>query len=542
MSLKRSIIMAFVLLVMSSLVGTAFAAEIEVQGEGSAFITEDVAQVQLKAQREALKNAVKVALDRVLGQNANKNPKVQQNFEHVMSQLGTYKIKQTDTARREEDNYIVNTLLIIDDMKFRKLLSDTGIALGTTTMRASAILTIMDEFFTTPSDLNNPLPLRDVTVYRYDRDTDYKEREALSKKGLDSKSVSARSQEAGSVSSSQQGSGSYSGKGDMRASSPDASLSASGAENAKYSQTGSLDTRYGNNSSLDASSLKKNALNYGRFVSAFDNEHEFFTNVKEYQPKNSIPSKENDTIAALGNAFREYDIRSLSNDLFRSKYFGNQVITIEKLENSQDLAKYVKFAKADAKADFFAIGTSVIVDRGKNQNTGRNVCDGMVVVKVYSTTDGETIASGALTESGSGNSPDQCRTNVANKIGLGLGSTIANQIQEYWKTRQMYGMEYVLLLIGDFPPMARIQFTNVLKQVQGVQNVKLRTAETGKNEFVLNYSGSGQLGDEIFMKLAESPLSTRFANYEADIEGNQIKLHPPALAPSEQPAHKKGKK
>ena len=168
----------------------------------------------------------------------------------------------------------------------------------------------------------------------------------------------------------------------------------------------------------------------------------------------------------------------------------------------------------------------------------------MVVVKVYSTTDGETIASSALTESASGNSPDQCRASVAKKVGLGLGSTIASQIQDYWKTRQMYGTEYVLLVFGDMPTMARVQLTNVLKQVQGVQNVKLRASEAGKAEFVLNYGGSGQLGDEIFMKLADSPLSARFANYESDLEANQIILHPPVPkpAPAKQTAPGKGKK
>jgi len=155
----------------------------------------------------------------------------------------------------------------------------------------------------------------------------------------------------------------------------------------------------------------------------------------------------------------------------------------------------------------------------------------MVVVKVYSTADSETIASGALTESASGNSPDQCRTNVANKIGAGLGSTVAHSIQDYWKTRQMYGSEYILVLMGDLPTMARIQFTNTVKQVQGVSNIKQRSAEGGKIEFVVNYGGPGQVGDEIFMKLAESSLADRFANYEIETEGNQILFRPAGKKP-----------
>ena len=360
---------------------SALAVEIQVQGEGGAPITQDVAQVQSKAQQEALRSAIVVALDRVMGQGASMNPAVQEKMGYLLSQLSIYKIKQADTPRREADRYVISTLLTIDDAKFRKLLSDAGIASGTATVRASAILTVMDEFFTTPSDLNNPLPLKEVTVYKYDRDASSNARESLSAKASASGSLSARGGESGSVS------------------------------NAHYSTGGAI----------DSSARQKGQLNYSQSSSASDSEHAFFQNIKEWQPKNSGPAKESYTAGALGDAFRTYDIRSLSNDLFRSKYFGNQAITIEKLENSQDLAKYVKFAKADAKADFFAVGTSVIVDRGVSSGTGRNTCDGMVVVKVYSTTDGETIASSALTESASGNSPDQCRANVAKKAGLSLG-------------------------------------------------------------------------------------------------------------------------
>ena len=274
--------------------------------------------------------------------------------------MSIYKIKQADMPRREADRYIISTLLTLDDAKFRKLLSDAGVALGTATVRASAILTIMDEFFTTPSDLNNPLPLKEVTVYKYDRDTNYKEQEGLSAKSLDSRSLSTKNRESGSVSAREQGAGSYSGRGSVNASSPEGSGAASGAVKAQFAQKASVDGQYSKDGSRDTSSLKKGQLNYNESVNASDSEHAFFQNIKEWQPKNSIPAKENYTVGAMGDVFRTYDIRSLSNDLFRSKYFGHQVITIEKLENSQDLAKYVKFAKTDAKADFFAVGTSVM--------------------------------------------------------------------------------------------------------------------------------------------------------------------------------------
>jgi hypothetical protein len=566
MKQSKSLIIVTILFVIGFFITQPLCAvEIEVQGEGNTVITKDVSSVQYNAKKEATESAMTMAINRILGANAMKNPKVQEKFGEIISQINVYKVKQNNSARTEGNRYIVNTVLIIDETKLRQLISDMGIAFRTNVVRSSAILTIMDEFFTTPSDLQNPAPLSDVTVYSYDRDTNYKEKEALSEKSMDSKAVSKRGQEAssvdargqssgslkarnedsGSVSAKNKESGSVSGKSSFAASSPEASASASdrvnagysqkgsvdgkysqkGSVDAKYDEKGSVDARYAKGSSLDTKSLSKNSLDYGRFVSASDNEHEFFTNIKEYQPKNGIPDRQNFTIKALQSSYQTYDIKILDNDRLRSKYFQNNPISVDKLENSAELDKYVKFSRDEAKADFFSIGSSIIVDRGKNPNTDSFVCDGMVAIKVYSTLDSETIASGALTESASGNSPDQCRTNVAKKIGEGLGNVISNKVQEFWKKREMYGMEYVVILTGDVPPMTRIQFTNTIKKVQGVSNVKQRAVESGKYEFVISYNGSDPLADAIFTQIASSPLSATFNNYDYAVDGNQIKFY-----------------
>lgn len=544
----------------------ALAVELEVQGEGSALITENTTEVQYSAKKEAINKAVAIATNKILGADATKDPRVQQKFNEIVSQLSTYKVKQNDTAHKEDDRYIVNTVLIIDETKFRKLISDMGIASATNTVRSSAIMTILDEFFTTPSDLQSPAPLREITVYKYDKDSDYKEGETLSMKSKEAKASSkksekassidarassagseqAKNQESGSLSAKQKDSGSYSGKGSIDASSSQGSLSASQKANTDYSRKGSVDAKYDQKSSLDArhdnkssidvrqskkdssdsASSKKRSFDYGHFVSASEDEHEFFTNIKEYQPKNGIPDKQNFTLKSLQGAFQTYDIKILDNDRFRSKYFKDMAITIDKLENSEALDKYVKFARDEAKADFFSIGSSIIVDRGKNTNTDAFVCDGMVAVKVYSTVDSEAIASGALTESSSGNTPDQCRASVADKIGVELGNVIANKIQEYWKKRQMYGMEYIVVLTGEVPPMIRIQFINNIKKVQGVSNVKQRTVEAGKYEFVIAYNGSEPLGDAIFTQIASSSIAATFSNYDYAVDSNQIKFYP----------------
>jgi len=529
----------------------AYGVEIEVQGEGSSEITQDIQAVQFAAKKQAEKNAITFAVNKILGAGAMDDARVQQKFNDIVSQLNTYKIKQSDTPRREGNLYIVSSAIIIDEGKFRELISDMGIAINTNTVRSSAILTVLDEYFTTPSDLRSDTPLKEITVYTNDRNSSYKESESLAKsnkeaksssqKSAESASIDARSQssgslsaknkESGSLSARQNDSASYSGNGSASASSNqslDAKYSQNSSVNSKYNDKGSVDARSAKNSSADSASMKKSSLNYGHFVNASDSEHTFFTNIKEYQPKGGIPDKQNFTIKALQSSFQTYDIKILDNDRFKSKYFKDSPVNVEKLENTQELDKYVKFARDEAKADFFSVGSSVIVDRGKSQNTDMYVCDGMVAIKVYSTVDSEAIASGALTESATGNSPDQCRANVANKIGAGLGNVISNRVQEYWKKRQMYGNEYIVVLTGNFNPMARIQFQNAMKKVQGVSNVKQRTVDQGKYEYVISYAGSEPLADSIFAQVADSPLSSTFNNYDFAVEGSQIKFYPVA--------------
>ena len=191
--------MKFIRLLLHVAVITIFAAtiasavEIEVQGEGSAIVTQDIAEVQHKAKQEAMRDAVNIALERILGADADKNPKVQEKFPKIVSQASVYKIKQNDSARRDGDRYVVNTVLVVDETKLRKLLSDMlGIALNTATTRASSIMVVMDEYFSLPSDLSVSTPLREVTVYKYDRDKSFKDRQALSKSSSEASAVSAR--------------------------------------------------------------------------------------------------------------------------------------------------------------------------------------------------------------------------------------------------------------------------------------------------------------------------------------------------------------
>ena len=265
---------------------------------------------------------------------------------------------------------------------------------------------------------------------------------------------------------------------------------------------------------------------YGEFSDMSTKDSEFYQHILEYSAAAPVAENLNYTQPALVNAFTTYDIRSLDNDVFKSKFFKGKAITADKLSNSEELAKYVDFARTQAKADFFAIGVSYITDDGKNTSTGRNMASGNVFVKIYSTQDGEVIASGSLSEIAAGNSADGARVNVANKVGKELGEVLSKKIQDYWKKRDMYGQEYIIDVIGKFLPMERIALNKVISQTEGVEQSKLRVSDDTHCEYTINYNGEDSVADAIFINLAESRLADKFNKYDYKVSGNHVTFKP----------------
>ena len=432
-------------------------------------------QVVREAQDNAIKSALNTLLDRVLGAGASKKPEVQDKMEEIFEQIGVYLLDEQYDGEVKDNQYISYAHLTIDETEFRSLISDLGIAINTQNVRAHSILVIVDEFFAKPSNLKEGTLKKESTTFKYD----YDEKEKETTKA----SANVSSEEA------------------VRAGYID-----------KYGAAG-----YGGYSKNKASA------NYGNFYDYSQKESVFFQNIKEYTEAKPVAQNMNFTQPALQDAFVTYDIRSIDNDIFKSKYFKGKNINSDTLSNSSELAKYVEYARKDAKADFFAIGVSYITDNGINKNTGKNVADGNVFVKVYSTADGEVIASGSFTETASGNSADQARTAVARKVGTELGQVLSKKIQDYWKKREMYGQEYIVQIKGSFLPVERATINRTIQNTNGVKNASLRTSDSSLLEFTINYQGNqSTVGDEIFMMLYESNLSSKFKNYDYKINGNQI--------------------
>ena len=427
-------------------------------------------QVVSKAQERAKEAAINILIDRTLGANASKKPEIMEKMADVLSQSSTYIIDENYTGEVQDNNYVARVFLTVDETEFRTLVSDMGIAINTQEVRAHSIMIILDEFFAAPSNLSQSTATKESITYKRDKNERDVDKEAY-KSASSSKSA-------------------YAGY---------------------YSKAG-------------ASS--KSGTSYGKFSEYTNNESEFFQYIKEYAPTTPKAQNLNYTQSALSNSFVTYDIRALDNDVFKSKYFKGKPISSDRLANSAELAGYIDAARKDAKADFFAIGVAYITDNGKNANTGRSVADGNVFIKVYSTTDSELIAAGVFTETASGNSPDQARTAVANKIGTELGEVIAKKIQDYWKRRTMYGSEYIIQIKGNFLPVERITINKAIQSTNGVKSVKMRSSDNSLSEFTVTYSGEDSAADAIFMKLYESGIGSRFKNYDYKVVGNQIIFSP----------------
>ena len=241
-----------------------------------------------------------------------------------------------------------------------------------------------------------------------------------------------------------------------------------------------------------------------------------------YQPQNTSPEKTSQTYNALMGKLQDYDLRVLDNDMFKSKHFKSKPITIEQMQNSEELSKYVTFAKNEAKADFFMVGTSIIIDQGKNAATTDQECTGVVTVKTYSTVDAESIASETISESASGRNINDCAGNIAGKLALIGGPTIGAKIQEYWKRRNAYGREFVLTLTGNtLSLMVKTAFSKALKSVPGVENNVQRAATDKELQIVVTYKGTDPLDQAIGEALSSNPI---FASLDSRTDGNQIML------------------
>ncbi len=477
---------------------SAVAEMLTIQGVGKAPITADAALTRTESFMAAKRDAVVQAVNRVNGPRSADDPMVQAKLDLIARQIADDRVLDQSTSRDAANNLVTTVKVQIDDLEIRTLLSDMGV--GQKTARNFPIMIVMDEFFTTPTD--NQKPLREVVEYTSDRSARHAESGSASASS-DSRSVDAQAS-AAQASASGSSHGYYNGYYGGGASGGSAAASASAASR----------------SYAASSSQSSEAASYS--VDAEQKDIQTFKKLVEYQPRNVGPDRQNYTLQAVLRETNRYDLSVKDADLFRSKYFRGKALTLDELNNGGGLAGFVAAAR-DESSDYLMVGNSIILDNGKSPTTGLYVCDGLLSLKTYATEDGTAIAAEARSESASGNSPDQCRTNVANKMGTYAIGVAGSAILEYWKRRDTYGRDYTVVLrslMGNLTEDAKDAFSEALEGMQGINSkVVERKSTRSELEVSLTYKGEKSMSRAIGAALKGQGI---LANAGRKVDGTRV--------------------
>lgn len=458
--------LALVVALMTS-TSPATAVELRVIGHATVLIGKKPHAARLKADKLAKLAAVTAAVDKVIGYGASQKTAIKNKIVGIAAQIGPRHIVRRQVSAAD-GKYSVAATYAFDDKAFRMLLLDQGIGDASKKARMFSVLAIMDEFMTLPRKLR--APLTELTVYSRDRGASFS--------GTSSRKHSDRSNDKARV--------------NIRGNSGARTQSASSKSSSQTS------------------------------VQARAHDSEFYKRLIRYQPQGGSPEKVSKTYNALTAEFGDYDVRVLDSDAFRSKHLKTRTMTLQQLSKSAELAPFIAQARSQANADFFLVGTSVIIDSGKNKHTGNVQCSGVMSVKVYSTASSELVSSGTTSESSSGNDINQCAANLAVKLAKIGGPALAKRLQDYWKRRTMFGREYAVRLVAPAINFrTRIVLTKALKAVTGVESVRQRSANATELHFLVRYKGKEPLDQAIGMKLIDIP---KFANLDARADGTKITL------------------
>jgi len=169
------------------------------------------------------------------------------------------------------------------------------------------------------------------------------------------------------------------------------------------------------------------------------------------------------------------------------------------------------------------VGTSILIDSGQNPSTGERNCSGVVTLKTYSTTDGESIASETASEAGAGSNLNDCAGNVAKKLAHVAGATVgaagSQLLEEAQHLRPGVRADAADESGSDADDAHRL--CNAVKGVPGVESSTQRASTDRQLQLVVSYKGSDPLDQAVASGLASNPT---FSQLDSRTEGNQITL------------------
>lgn len=487
-------------LLLSLLSGTtAWAEDIRVIGEGKSLISQDLSLTRQQAFLAAKLDAVRQALVKINGPQVVADPLFEQKLPALSQQIADEYIISQNSQRDAQNNLVTSVTLQIDDLQLRSLISDQGIA--TQTSRNHPILIVMDEFFTTPTDQQKPL--REFVQYFSDQSVHHKE--SANHQRQDSVQASSAYRQAASAQQLTHKKALYA---DGQSA---AGIGLRTASAASMSQAGK------------AAYQEKNSESSNYQIDSGEKDIQLYTHVTEYQPQVE-PAKQNYTLQAVLRQTNRYDLAVKDADLFRSKYFQGGNLNLAQINDGKVLAGFVDAARQDA-SDYLMVGTSIILDLGLNASTGLYACDGLINLKAYATADGTAIAADARSESAQGASPDQCRVNVANKLGDYAIGVAGPAIADYWKRRDLYGQTFIVTLkslTGNLNDNTKDLFSEALEKIQGVSG-KIVEKRSTRNELQLSVLYKGDQSLSRAVGGAMRPYAA-FANAGRLSDGNQLTI------------------
>ena len=504
--------------ILSTSCSMVFAETLTVSGIGKVLIGMDAALTRTESLQSAKKDAVIQLVNKINGPRAADDPAIQAKLDLVVKQIGDEFIIDQSTSRDAANNLVTTVKIQIDDLQVRSLISDLGIA--QTTARNYPILILMDEFFTTPTDSTKPL--REVVEYSSDKSASYSEKvhdDAASSANSES---SQKSAERVSAAAAYQANAQVQGRRNTEVNGYYGNANEQVAIGASASAAGKARYDAAAKSESNSKESASDSRSYGHDINAEQKDVQTFKKLVEYQPRNVGPDRQNYTLQALLRQTARYDLAVRDSDLFRSKYFTGKPLTLEEMTNSNELARFTAAAR-DEQADFFMMGNTIILDNGKNTSTGQFVCDGLLSLKTFSTEDGSAIAAEARSESASGNTPDQCRVNVANKMGNYAVGVVGHAISEYWKKRETYGREYTVVLrslMGNLNEDAKDAFSEAVESIQGLNSkVVERRSNRSELEVALTYKGEKSISRAIGAALKSQ---TVFSQSGRKVDGTKV--------------------
>jgi hypothetical protein len=175
------------------------------------------------------------------------------------------------------------------------------------------------------------------------------------------------------------------------------------------------------------------------------------------------------------------------------------------------MKKFSEFARKK-NAAFLMVGTSTVVKGDVQAATGRLQCVVKVALTVFSTTDGEIVASGADDVLAEGINVEDCAGSASRKVGARMSPVIANRVLSYWSDRSVRGRQYVVELRGkSFDLATKMAFKRAVHTIS--EDANESDASDTSIKYTVTLKGKVDAEEAVIDALSAQPA---FANKNLD--------------------------